>query len=67
MAGGQPEHLRTAGTDHDRDAARARPDRPLLEVPRCMERPFEVGPAPAQERHDDLEGLLESGEDMVLG
>ena len=67
MARGQPEHLRTLGADHDRDPPGARPDRSMLQVARRVEGALEVRATAPQERDDDLDRLLESAVDVVLG
>src|SRR6476661_7982279 len=55
MLGGQAEHLRTLGADHERDPTWARSDRSVLDVAGRVVRPFEVSSAVTEERDDDLD------------
>ena len=52
--------------DHDRDLARPRSDRSLLQVASSMEGPLEVRMSAPEQGDDDLDRLLEPTDDVVL-
>src|SRR4029078_5720433 len=55
MPGGNLQHPRALGPEHDRDTAPPRARGSLLQVARRMERALEARMAAPEERHDDLD------------
>ena len=67
VEGGVALALRPVAADQQRDGVRARADRLLRQVAGGVEPALEVRVPTTNERDDDLERLLEPGEDPVLG
>src|SRR4026208_1003914 len=66
MQGGEAQHLRTLGADHDRDPPGPGTDGSVLEIPSRVEGTLEIGVAISEQRQDDLESLFEAADGPIF-